>query len=256
MTDLLDSLLNLPDYSTMAWVLIIAATYLTGISKGGFAGGFGSLSVPLMALAIGPLEAAGLLLPLLLVMDALSIKAWWGKQLWSELRLILPGAAIGIACGTLLFGELNENMIRGLLGIISLLFAAYMLFKPTTQRPLPQWLALPAGTAAGFTSFFAHAGAPPYNLYMIPRQHPKAAFIATTVVAFGGINLMKLGPYLALGEINVTSFSASLLLVPVAWAGVKSGLWLQSRVNETLFFRLIIIAMAIVGVQLLYKAWG
>ena len=70
------------------------------------------------------------------------------------------------------------------------------------------------------------------------------------------MNLMKLGPYVALGEINLTSLSTSLLLVPVAWAGVRSGLWLQSRVNEKLFFRLIIIAMALVGVQLIYKAWG
>lgn len=255
-TDVLDSLFSLPDYSALAWVLILLSTFLTAVSKGGFAGGFGMLSVPLMALAIGPLEAAGILLPLLVVMDFLSVRAWWGKQLWSEIRIILPSAAVGIAIGVLLFDELNENMIRGLLGVISLLFAAYMLFKPTARKPLPRWLALPAGMTSGFTSFFAHAGAPPYNLYMIPRQHPKEAFIATTVVTFAGINLMKLGPYMALGEINLSSLSASLLLVPVAWAGVKSGLWLQSRVNETLFFRLIIIAMAIVGVQLLYKAWA
>ncbi|MFP3366514.1 hypothetical protein R0J93_23000, partial [Pseudoalteromonas sp. SIMBA_148] len=86
MTDSLDALLTLPDYSALAWSAIIFSTYLTGISKGGFAGGFGSLSVPLMALAIGPLEAAGILLPLLLVMDFLSSRAWWGKQLWSEVR--------------------------------------------------------------------------------------------------------------------------------------------------------------------------
>ena len=256
MTDLLDSLLTLPDYSALAWSVIVFSTYLTGISKGGFAGGFGSLSVPLMALAIGPLEAAGILLPLLLVMDFLSSRAWWGKQLWSEVRIILPSAAIGIAVGVVLFDELDENMIRGLLGVISLLFAAYMLFKPTARKPLPRWLAIPAGATAGFTSFFAHAGAPPYNLYMIPRQHPKETFIATTVIIFAGMNLMKLGPYVALGEINLTSLSTSLLLVPVAWAGVRSGLWLQSRVNEKLFFRLIIIAMALVGVQLIYKAWG
>ncbi|MBU3007225.1 sulfite exporter TauE/SafE family protein [Cobetia amphilecti] len=255
-TDSLDALLTLPDYSALAWSAIIFSTYLTGISKGGFAGGFGSLSVPLMALAIGPLEAAGILLPLLLVMDFLSSRAWWGKQLWSEVRIILPSAAIGIAVGVVLFDELNENMIRGLLGVISLLFAAYMLFKPTARKPLPRWLAIPAGATAGFTSFFAHAGAPPYNLYMIPRQHPKETFIATTVIIFAGMNLMKLGPYVALGEINLTSLSTSLLLVPVAWAGVRSGLWLQSRVNEKLFFRLIIIAMALVGVQLIYKAWG
>lgn len=43
----------LPDYSWLAWGLIVLSTFLTGVSKGGFAGGFGTLSVLLMALAIG-----------------------------------------------------------------------------------------------------------------------------------------------------------------------------------------------------------
>ena len=87
MTDLLDALLTLPDYSALAWSAIIFSTYLTGISKGGFAGGFGSLSVPLMALAIGPLEAAGILLPLLLL-DPVSQSRLMGHYptypFWSE----------------------------------------------------------------------------------------------------------------------------------------------------------------------------
>jgi uncharacterized protein len=63
------------------------------------------------------------------------------------------------------------------------------------------------------------------------------------------VNLIKLPPYLWLGEINLTSAWGSLVLVPVAWAGVKSGLWLQHKVSEALFYRLVILAMAIVGVR-------
>mgnify|MGYP001379131787 CR=1 FL=1 len=47
-----------------------------------------------------------------------------------------------------------------------------------------------------------------------------------------------------------------LALVPVAWFGIKSGLWLQHRVNERLFYRLVVLAMAVVGVQLIVKALG
>lgn len=65
---------------------------------------------------------------------------------------------------------------------------------------------------------------------------------------------MKLPPYLWLGEISLTSALGPLLLVPVAWAGVRSGLWLQHRVDEVLFYRLVILAMLLLGVQLLTKA--
>ena len=97
----------LPDYSLIAWLLIIFSVYLTGVSKGGFAGGFGTLSVPLMALAISPTQAAGLLLPLLLVMDAFAVKAWWGKHDRAEVWRFVPGLFIGVTVGTLLFGKSN-----------------------------------------------------------------------------------------------------------------------------------------------------
>jgi len=90
----------LPDYSCIAWILIFLSTFLTGVSKGGFAGGFGTLSVPLMALAIEPIEAAGLLLPLLLAMDAFTVKAWWGHHDSIEIRRLLPGLALGVVIGT------------------------------------------------------------------------------------------------------------------------------------------------------------
>lgn len=246
----------LPDYSWLAWTLIVASTFLTGVSKGGFAGGFGTLSVPLMALAIGPIEAAGLLLPLLLVMDAFTVRAWWGHHDTAELRRLLPGLAAGVAIGTLLAGRLDEDGVRLLLGVLSLLFAAYMLVKPAAGRPISHRWALPAATGCGFTSFLAHAGAPPLNLYLIPRRLTKETFIATSALAFAAVNLIKLPPYLWLGEINITSAWASLALVPIAWAGVKSGLWLQHRVSEVLFYRLVILAMAIVGVQLVGRALG
>lgn len=244
----------LPDYSTIAWLLIVFSVYLTGVSKGGFAGGFGTLSVPLMALVISPAQAAGLLLPLLLVMDVFAVKAWWGKHDMAEVWRFVPGLFIGVAIGTLLFDSLSEQGLRIVLGVITLLFATYMLLKPVAKKPISTCWALPAASVCGFTSFMAHAGAPPLNVYLLPRKLPKETFIATCAVSFAVVNVIKLGPYMWLGEVNVTSAWASLLLVPIAWIGVRNGLWLQSRVNEALFYRLVILAMLLVGVNLIYQA--
>ncbi|MBP5979841.1 MAG: sulfite exporter TauE/SafE family protein [Halomonas sp.] len=244
----------LPDYSTIAWLLIVFSVYLTGVSKGGFAGGFGTLSVPLMALAISPTQAAGLLLPLLLVMDVFAVKAWWGKHDMAEVWRFLPGLLVGVVVGTLLFDRLSEQGIRLVLGGISLLFATYMLFKPVAKKPISTRWALPAASVCGFTSFIAHAGAPPLNLYLLPRKLSKETFIATCAVSFAVVNAIKLGPYLWLGEVNMTSAWASLLLVPIAWIGVRNGFWLQSRVNERLFYRLVILAMFLVGINLIWQA--
>ena len=146
----------LPDYSTIAWLLIVFSVYLTGVSKGGFAGGFGTLSVPLMALAISPTQAAGLLLPLLLVMDVFAVKAWWSKHDSAEVWRFVPGLFIGVTVGTLLFGSLSEQGVRLVLGLLSVVFAAYMLLKPVAKKPISSRWALPAASVCGFTSFIAH----------------------------------------------------------------------------------------------------
>ena len=246
----------LPDYTLIAWLVIGFAVYLTGVSKGGFAGGFGTLSVPLMALVISPTHAAGLLLPLLLVMDIFAVKAWWGKHDMAELKRFLPGLFVGVAVGTLLFGSLSDQGVRLVLGVLSIVFALYMLLKPVAQKPISTRWAWPAASLCGFTSFIAHAGAPPLNLYLLPRKLPKETFIATCAVAFAMVNVIKLAPYMWLGEINFTSAGASLLLVPIAWIGVRNGLWLQRRVNEVLFYRLVIFAMFLVGFNLIWQALG
>lgn len=209
-----------------------------------------------MALAISPTQAAGLLLPLLLVMDVFAVKAWWGKQAVTEVWRFVPGLFIGVAVGTLLFDSLSEQGLRLTLGVITLLFATYMLLKPVAKKPISSRWALPAASVCGFTSFMAHAGAPPLNVYLLPRKLSKETFIATCAVSFAVVNVIKLAPYMWLGEINVTSAWASLLLVPIAWIGVRNGLWLQSRVNEALFYRLVIFAMFLVGFNLIWQALG
>lgn len=244
----------LPDYSLIAWLVIAFSVYLTGVSKGGFAGGFGTLSVPLMALVISPVQAAGLLLPLLLVMDVFAVKAWWGKQDMAEVWRFLPGLFVGVAIGTALFESLSDQGVRLVLGLLSLTFALYMWIKPVARKPIASRWALPAATACGFTSFIAHAGAPPLNLYLLPRKLPKETFIATSAIVFATVNAIKLGPYVWIGEINLTSAWASALLVPLAWVGVRNGLWLQHRVNDVLFYRLVILTMFLVGLHLVWQA--
>src|SRR5207237_1283298 len=50
------------------WVAATIAVTMLGLSKGGFAG-MGALALPLIALTISPVQAAAILLPVLIVQD-------------------------------------------------------------------------------------------------------------------------------------------------------------------------------------------
>ena len=140
----------------------IPAVLIFGISKGGFGGGLGILSIPMMALVISPIQAAAILLPILCVMDLFSLWAYRGKWVGSELRVLVPASLLGIGVGTLLFGYLSPAIIRLLLGVIAITFTLQywfdQKFRPNVERSVysPSVGIVAAGTA-GFTSFVAHA---------------------------------------------------------------------------------------------------
>ncbi|WP_110457107.1 sulfite exporter TauE/SafE family protein [Shewanella algidipiscicola] len=226
------------------WLVAIPAVLMTGISKSGFAGGVGGLTVPLMALVVSPLAATAVMLPLLIYMDILSVRSWWGKHNARQLSILLPAAIVGIAIGYLLFDHLNEQYLRGILGAISLGFGTYGLLLSGRFEHKP----------SGFTSFVAHAGGPPLNAYLLPQRLVKSQYLATAVMFFAVVNGVKLIPYSLLGQINVANLWGTMLLAPVAWLGVRLGLRLQDKVSESLFKQIILALMVLIGIRLLWSA--
>lgn len=237
------------------YALAIPAVLITGISKGGFAGGAGNLLVPLMALSVPAPMAAGIALPLLCAMDVSGLKAWWGKWDKREMRVLIPGALAGILVGGLAFSLFSDRAIKAMVGLTTLAFLARTLWlarhrtAPAAAPHNPVKGAICAA-ASGFTSTIAHAGSPPLAIYMYPRRLDRQVMAATTVVFFGVVNYVKLIPYALLGNLSAANLSTSLLLLPLAPVGVYLGIWLQKHVPDALFYKLLYALLLLTGVKL------
>lgn len=243
------------------YAVAIPAVLLFGIAKGGFGGAFGVIAVPLMSLHMSPLQAAGIMLPILCLMDLLTLWAWRGKWVWSELRLLLPGSLLGIALGTLSFGYLSVAAVRLLIGAIALFFVVHHWIGPPTrprqqQASLPRAAALLGGSTAGFTSFVAHAGGPPVSMYLLRRPLSKSEFVATTALFFAVVNYAKLLPYAWLGQLSADNLTTSLVLAPFAPIGVALGVWLHNRISDRLFFRFAYLLLFVVSLKLFSDGIG
>ncbi len=68
----------------------IPAVILVGLSKGGLGGAVGFVGVPLMALVMSPVQAAAILLPILVLMDVVSLWSWRGFYDRLMLKTMLP----------------------------------------------------------------------------------------------------------------------------------------------------------------------
>ena len=67
-----------------------------GISKGGFAAPIAILAIPVMSLSMSPTKAAGILLPILILMDLLAMYIYWNKWDLKNIKIIIPTSIIGI----------------------------------------------------------------------------------------------------------------------------------------------------------------
>jgi len=238
------------------YAVAVPAVLMMGLAKSGFGAGFGALATPLMALAIPVPQAAAIMLPLLLVMDAVGVRAMYRQRDHELLKLLLPAGLLGIVLGTVTFGVLSSKVVAGIVGGLTLLFLAQrLLFPPGPQSPAPpRWLGFVLGTASGFTSFVAHAGSPPVSAYVLPMRLQPITFAATMAIFFAAINLSKVVPYAWLGLIDWRNMSTALVLMPLAPVGVWVGVKLVPRIPQTLFYKLVYLGMFLTGVKLLWDA--
>jgi uncharacterized protein len=238
------------------YAVTVPAVLLLGVSKSGFGAGFGSLAVPMMALAVSVPQAAAILMPVLLVMDLLGMAAFRKDFDLRLLRFLVPCGLAGIVVGALLFKVLDAHVVAGIVGVFTLLFLAQRLLFPPRPDSVaaPRWVGALLTATSGFTSFIAHAGGPPINAYVIPMRLSPVRFTATMAFFFFVINLAKWIPYGWLGLLDFQNMSTSLVLLPIAPVGVWVGVKLARRIQPGLFYRLVYLGMFLTGSKLVWDA--
>ena len=239
------------------WSLAALAVLVVGFSKGGFAGGGAIAGVPVLTLAIDPVTAVAIMLPLLLFMDVIAVFAY--RRQWSStiLKTMVPGAIIGIAIGTLTFSIFNADVIRLVLGAIVIAFTLNFWSGRDAaegRRPRPPSIGRGTvfGSLSGFTSFVAHAGHPPIAFYLLPQKLDRTTYQATSVLFFFIVNWAKLPPYAFLGLFDSANLMTSAILAPLVPVGIFMGIWLHKRVTDQFFTRTLYGLLLLLGSKLVY----
>ena len=241
------------------WFYVVAsvAVLVVGVAKGGLGGGIGVIAVPLMAMVISPAQAAAILLPILMVMDALALRAYW--RLWDAryLRVLIPASLVGVVFGFLTARSISPDGLRILVAGVALAYASVDVRGGARSAEGPSSVAAGLwGATSGFTSFSIHAGGPPLQAYLLPRCTDRTAFQATSVLFFFFVNWSKVLPYAWLGQWSRGTLLTALVLLPLAPVGVWAGRRLHVYVSDATFFRFVRAALLVIAVKLIYDVWA
>lgn len=247
----------IPDYPPAFWLCAVAAVIIFGIAKAGFGSGIGIVATPLLSLTIPVSDAVALLLPLLIITDIFSVNHYRMHFNRRSIKLLLPGALLGIVIGALFFSFFrgNERILRFAIGVLALWFVSFQVFRAMILGALEKRRPRAAegilmGAISGFTSTLAHAGGPPVAMYLLPQRLPRDLFVGTTVIYFAVVNLVKLIPYHTLGLLRVENLVTIMILAPLTYVGVRMGIYLNRRFTDLWFNRVVYTILFLTGVQL------
>ncbi len=237
------------------YYLAVPAVILFGLSKSGLGAALGIPAVPLMALHVPPLQAAAIMLPIIITMDAVAVAVYRRDFDARTLWVVIPAGIAGVAIGWFAAALITDAHIRLIIGVIAVSFAlSYWFGGGATAHPKPHNPAKGGfwGTVAGFTSFVSHSGGVPLQMYILPRKFVPRVLVATSVMFFAIINLVKLVPYAALGHFGRESLMTALVLAPLAPVSILVGAWLVKRIPMGPFYQITYACVLIVGLKMLW----
>lgn len=258
-----------PELSPKLFFAIVAVLFI-GISKAGFGGGLGLLTTPLAVLTFGSKDAIGIILPLLCAGDAFSLWNYWKKWEARNLKFVLPGVIVGIMVGVQLIGHFSARELNVAIGCIAVAFVLFQLVKERIFRAEGSFapnhrVGIPIGLATGITSTFAHGAGPIVSMFLIPQRLPKEIFVGTNVLIFTFVNWLKM-PFFCLdrSQVDLPLFSAQSLITrqtlltsaiffPLVPLGVWIGVWMNQRISEKNFMRVVFSFLFVTGLELIFQ---
>ncbi len=242
------------EINLLFFLTVVPAIILFGVAKSGLGGSVSLISIPLMTFVMPLNQALAILLPILIFSDFISAYKFRKEFDLNTLKLMVPFAAIGAIIGASTFSYFSESYLKFILGVMGFVFAFHYFFlKKDANKPVAAnyFKGAICSSVAGFTSFCAHSGGTPTSIYLLPLRLKKEIYVGTRIIFFTCINLVKLPFYLYLSMVNTSSFTQSLILLPLSVFGIFVGYKLLKIIEESLFYNAIYILILVASTKLI-----
>ena len=221
----------LAGFSAVQIAVAVAATLGAAFIRGLTGFGFGILLVPILALALTPVQAV------------LAINIMAGLLALTEIRMILREAersafVIGVlvvlatAPGLMLLDATPQNLARLLIALIAL-SAFFTILLPKRGAAQPGPLATGAvGLSAGVLTGFAAMPGPPVVPYYVGRDIPRVTAKASMIGIFGLAAMAGIGSGAAIGVLEWRIVILGVALFPLVMLGNWVGSLAFGKVSD------------------------
>lgn len=229
---------------------------MIGVAKGGLASA-ASLAVPFLAIFMNPVQAAALVLPVLIVTDVAAL--WLYRKYYSKrnVAILLPALFAGITIATIIIPFTPEPVLLAFTGMVGF-WTVWRRWFGKRAEGVQKAEVLPGlfwGTIAGVTTFITHSGAPPMQAYLVPQNLSRFVFAGTMAITFALANFAKIPTYYSLGFFEDLDWAIISILAAVGIVGVFVGRWMVKFMSDMIYMRVIEVLLLILSGILLFRAF-
>jgi hypothetical protein len=231
--------------------VLFAIVFLAALLQTTSGFGFALMAMPLVALVIGVKAAAPLVALVGFTLYAVNLVRYRRGLDWRVLLPLAVAAALGVPLGVWALGNLDEHVVKTVLGVILIAYGLYSLWRPHTAPLRSDLWAYPAGFLAGVLGGAFNTPGPPVIIYGNLRQWSRDLFRSTLQALFLFSSSLVILSHIAAGNLTAATIPTYLLLVPALLLGVWAGARIDRRLNSEHFRLLVIVLILATGVLML-----
>ncbi len=241
------------NFTPFSWGIFCLTVFIVGFSKTGIPG-ITIIAVPMMAMIVPAKESVGVMLPIFMLADVISVWSYWRSAKWSYCFPYLAFVGLGVWGASYIVGTVENKTFTVIIGwsvllLIFLSVAADVVLKnkkradlPAAEKP-PLVMSMFFGLAAGLFSALANAAGPIVSLYMILSRLEKFQFLGTTAVCAFAMNWIKIPLFVSLGSINAATLKLGAAAIPAVLLGGVAGIFFARKLPQKAF-KNIVLALA------------
>jgi len=238
---------------TPPWLAVMVFFVALLQSLSGF--GFALIVMPLTTLAIGLRTAAPLVALEGLTLYAVNLVRYRRAINVGEVLRLGVASAPGVLVGIWALSNVDEAIIKPLLGLLLIAYAVYALVHPTATRPCARRWVYPAGFVAGCLGGAYNTPGPPVIVYGSLRQWSKDEFRAVLQSLFFLNAVLIVALHCAAHHLTATVFTLYLYAVPALLLGILVSSRVDVKLNRDRFRVVVAVMILMLGLSLVLRVW-
>lgn len=236
-------------------MIVLAVFFLSTLVRSFLGFGDALIAVPLLALVLPAKVAAPVVVLVSFTIGSILIAEDWRSVHVRSAGWLVAATLLGIPAGLWVLKNLPEGAVKGVLGVVILVFGGYSLTNRWRGELKNDRLAWPFGFAAGVLGGAYGMNGPPLIIYGLLRGWAPENFRATLQGYFLPASVLGMAGYWIAGLWTADVNRYYLLSLPAAIPAIFLGRWLSRRMDSRRFLVYVDGGLMVIGVALIIDAW-